>query len=172
MLLGGDGDDLLTGGKGRDLLIGGLGADRLVGNADDDILISGATAYDANDVALRAILNEWTSTPELRAADCEPVGNRYGERFANRLNGDYFLQPDVTVYDDNAKDTLTGCAGRDWFFANVALGRRRRRDPQGQDHGLVRQRIRFGPGFHQRGAVSGPQDREELFHRRADGNRG
>ena len=27
----------------------------------------------------------------------------------------------MTVYDDNAKDTLTGCAGRDWFFANVAL---------------------------------------------------
>ena len=117
MLLGGVGDDLLTGGKGRDLMIGGLGADRLVGNADDDILISGATAYDANDVALRAILNEWTSTRSY----AQRTANLLGTGTEARLNGSYFLQPDETVYDDNAKDILTGCAGRDWFFANVAL---------------------------------------------------
>ncbi|MCR4413038.1 MAG: hypothetical protein NUV77_11520 [Thermoguttaceae bacterium] len=27
----------------------------------------------------------------------------------------------MTVFDDNAKDTLTGCEGLDWFFANVVL---------------------------------------------------
>ena len=28
---------------------------------------------------------------------------------------------DITVFDDNEKDTMTGSSGQDWFFANLAL---------------------------------------------------
>src|SRR5207237_94104 len=112
VLLGGAGDDLLVGGDGRDLLIGGIGADRLLGNAGDDVLIAGYTAHDANDVALSAIMQEWTS------------GHGYSARVANlqagtgltggfRLNGnDGALQ---TVFNDNDVDTLAGNQGTDWF---------------------------------------------------------
>ena len=120
-LIGGAGDDLLTGGKGRNLMIGGLGSDRLVGNANDDILISGFTAYDDNEVALQAILDEWTSARTYAERTANLLGSGAGSSFASRLNGDFFLKSDDTVYDDNAKDTLTGCSGRDWFFANVSL---------------------------------------------------
>jgi hypothetical protein len=47
------------------------------------------------------------------------MGTGSGASFANRLNGNYFLQADVTVFDDGAQDQLTGSAGQDWFFANI-----------------------------------------------------
>jgi hypothetical protein len=117
VLLGGDGDDMLIGGGGRDLMIGGIGADRLVGNTEEDILIAGTTAYDNNDEALCAIMNEWTLTG---------VGNSYGDRKTRimngslaggfRLNGNYGATQ--TVFNDESVDTLTGSQGQDWFFAN------------------------------------------------------
>lgn len=120
VIFGEDGDDLLVGDAGRDLLVGGAGEDRIVGNADDDVLISGLLDFARDSTALAAIMAEWTS------------GRSYAERTANlmglgsgaRLNGEYFLAvdgPSATVHDDNAKDTLTGDAGRDWFFANLVL---------------------------------------------------
>jgi hypothetical protein len=36
-----------------------------------------------------------------------------GAGFTNRLNSIYFLQPDMTVFDDGAQDLLTGSAGQD-----------------------------------------------------------
>ena len=39
------------------------------------------------------------------------------------VNGPYFLQtsgPGITVFDDGSADVLTGSAGQDWFFANLA----------------------------------------------------
>lgn len=115
VLLGGVGDDTLVGGSGLDLMIGGFGADRLHGNAGEDVLIAGYTTHDANDVALVAIMQEWTS------------GHGYSARVANiqsgtgltggfRLNGnDGAVQ---TVFNDNDVDTLTGNQGTDWFLAN------------------------------------------------------
>lgn len=41
----------------------------------------------------------------------------------NGVSGTYFLQTPgagATVFDDAAADVLTGSAGQDWFFANVA----------------------------------------------------
>jgi hypothetical protein len=114
LLFGEDGDDLLVGNSGRDLLIGGIGADRIVGNADDDILIAGWTDFDTNDAALCAIMAEWTNVerePSLR------VANLRGEGSGPRLNEDYFLQNGVTVFDDAARDVLTGSAGLDWFLS-------------------------------------------------------
>jgi hypothetical protein len=128
ILLGGVGDDLLVGNSGRDLLIGGAGADRIVGNADDDILIAGTTAFDANDQALCAIMDEWTSGREYAQRCANLRGTGTGTDFANRRNGNVFLMNGdefpgavATVHDDNAEDTLTGSSGQDWFFANLFL---------------------------------------------------
>ena len=115
ILMGGQGDDLLVGGSGRDLLIGGNGADRIVGNADDDLLISGHTTHDALDVALAAIMAEWTSDRDYstRVANLTESGN--GER----ANGQIFLIASgsgATVGDDGSRDMLTGSAGQDWFL--------------------------------------------------------
>ncbi|MGH7193925.1 MAG: calcium-binding protein, partial [Candidatus Saccharimonadales bacterium] len=65
VLVGGVGNDTLTAGSGRDILIGGQGADSLVGSGGDDLMIAGTTAYDANDIALAAILAEWDSADSL-----------------------------------------------------------------------------------------------------------
>jgi Ca2+-binding RTX toxin-like protein len=118
VLLGGKGDDLLVGGSGRDLMIAGYGEDRVVGNSDDDILISGVTDFDSNDNALQAILLEWTSDNCYATRVDHLTGQSGG------LNGTIYLTfdgPTATVHDDNAKDTLTGSAGNDWFFANLFL---------------------------------------------------
>ncbi len=132
ILLGGDGRDLLVGGRGRDLLIGGLGADRVVGNADDDIIIGGRTAYDRNDVALAAIMAEWTSDRDYATR----VENLRGIGTGTRSNGSYFLIAQnsaeldlaATVFDDDARDVLTGGNGLDWFFANCYHDDEGRRD--------------------------------------------
>lgn len=122
VLLGGAGDDLLVGGSGRDLLIGGLNADRIVGNPDDDILIAGSTAYDANDEAICKIMAEWTSQDRefgVRVQNLNGTGT--GAYYENRLNGDYWLKIDgavPTVFDDGARDLLTGSSGIDWFIFN------------------------------------------------------
>jgi autotransporter-associated beta strand protein len=120
ILVGGDDDDFIHGGTGRDLMIGGRGADRLVGNADDDILIAGTTAFDDHDMALLAIMTEWTSARSYESRVANVRGDSTGPDYADRANGDFFLQPDVpnaTVFDDDDIDALTGSSGRDWFFA-------------------------------------------------------
>src|SRR5436305_234889 len=38
---------------------------------------------------------------------------------AGRLNGNYFLIQDMTVFNDTSKHTLTGSAGSDWPFAGT-----------------------------------------------------
>jgi len=121
LLFGEDGDDLLVGGQGRDLLIGGTGADRIVGNADDDILVAGTTAFDQNHDALCAIMNEWTSDRDYLTRRTNILGTGNGPRH----NANYFLTTDgdePTVYDDAAKDVMTGSEGQDWFFANLESG--------------------------------------------------
>lgn len=108
ILEGGAGDDLLEGGAGRDLLVGGWDADILRGDQDEDLLIAGRTQFDPNQSALRAILKEWSS------------GRSYADRVSNlsgrRVNERYYLRAGETVFDDFASDSLSGGAGRDWFF--------------------------------------------------------
>jgi Ca2+-binding RTX toxin-like protein len=122
VLIGGAGDDLLVGGNGRDVLVGDAGADRIVGNAQDDVLIAGATAFDENEVALLAILAEWTSGRSYAVRVANLMGTGTGSDFTNRQNGSYFLKTDgtdATVFDDDRADVLTGSSGQDWFFANL-----------------------------------------------------
>ncbi|HKB40616.1 MAG TPA: hypothetical protein VKD72_29590, partial [Gemmataceae bacterium] len=111
VLEGGSGEDDLQGGGGRDLLIGGNGADVLSGQEGEDILIGGTTSYDADTVALQAILAEWTSSRD-QATRAENIS---GSGTGPRLNGDYFLNPS-TVFPDGAADLLQGDEGDDWFF--------------------------------------------------------
>jgi Ca2+-binding RTX toxin-like protein len=138
-ILGGDGDDVLVGGNTRDILIGGTGADRMVGKPEDDILIAGVTTYErlldysnfvlysARNAALEAILAEWTSTRSLAARKANLMGDEDNPGFANRANDHYFLKtagdegdPEIaTVFNDDAKDVMTGSSGVDWFFANL-----------------------------------------------------
>ena len=111
ILLGGSGNDLLNGGRNRDLLIGGLGLDKLVGDGGDDILIGGTTTHDANELALKSVLAEWTSA------------NDYATRVANirvggGLSAGFKLAAvaGATVFDDFSVDLLFGGKNSDWFF--------------------------------------------------------
>ncbi len=115
-----------------DLMIGGRGRDRIVGNRDDDILISGYTAFDASDVALMAIMDEWTSGRDYATR----VDNLRGTGTGERANDEYFLiaqnseepNPTATVFDDDTRDVLTGGSGLDWFLANSEHDDEGRRD--------------------------------------------
>jgi Ca2+-binding RTX toxin-like protein len=110
LIVGDDNPNILTGGTGRNILIGRRGADQLIGGPGDDILIAGYTDYDndPNLTAWKAIKAEWTS------------GDSYQTRYSfiksgGGLNGTYILDK-TTVHSDQVKNTLTGGAGRDWFF--------------------------------------------------------
>ncbi|MDB5390517.1 MAG: algE [Planctomycetaceae bacterium] len=122
VLLGGDGNDLLTGNTaGRNILVGGAGKDTLLGGANQDILVGGFTIYDhavaddnllTNEAALLSIMAEWNSGRSLAARRANINGTGSG----SRLNGSNFLKPGTTVFDDGDQDLLTGGLGADWFF--------------------------------------------------------
>jgi len=114
ILVGGEGDDNLISGTGRDLLIGGLGVDVLLGGGGDDILIGARTSFDADLVALNAIMNEWRSNNSYTVRIANLMGPTGG------LNGTTFFNSS-TVFDDGAADTLTGGGGRDWFFFTLGM---------------------------------------------------
>jgi hypothetical protein len=119
VLLGGSGDDVLIGGAGQNLLIGGEGADILNAGGEDDLLIAGTTAFDANELALSAIMAEWTSGRDYATR----IANLSGTGSGPNNNGAIFLiasGPSATVFDDGAVDVLNGGAGMDWFFANLS----------------------------------------------------
>ncbi len=125
VLVGGDGNDSLIGGNGRDLLIGGLGADTLTGSGDtsEDILIAGYTTFDANDSALNAILAEWNSPRSYSTRKQNLID---GNGSPDRLNGNHFLQPGQTVFEDNVVDTLN-YSGSDWLFYDPSRDRLKRK---------------------------------------------
>lgn len=123
VLLGGPGNDKLFGLGGRDLLIGGAGTDALNGGSGDDILAGGVTDFDANDLAIGLLLQEWSwfRTYAQRVANIQGTGS--GPLFDARGNGNFFLVKDGlvgTVHDDAAKDTLTGSTGKDLFFGTLS----------------------------------------------------
>jgi Ca2+-binding RTX toxin-like protein len=114
LLRGGGGDDVIRGGAGkdtllgeggRDLLIGGLGNDRLDGGADEDIVIGGTTSHDADDAALVLLMEEWKRRDRT-----------YAQRVSALRTGAKLLI--ASKVQDAGKDTLTGGAALDWYFAN------------------------------------------------------
>ena len=109
ILVGHSGDDRLSGGDGRDILIGGVGLDTLFGGNDDDILIAGRTTSDGLFIKLNDLRTEWIST------------NTYPTRINNLRSGvgasTTSLKAKINVLDDAATiDTMSGGAGRDWYF--------------------------------------------------------
>jgi Ca2+-binding RTX toxin-like protein len=98
ILVGNEGRDRLYGGFGRDLLLGGDGRDDLFGGTGDDILIGGTSVYENDDVALFAILAEWTRA--------ESIDDRIDAIKSN------FDQP----LGDDLRDQLFGSFGGDWYY--------------------------------------------------------
>jgi Ca2+-binding RTX toxin-like protein len=116
VVVGGDGNDILTGGSGRNILIGGLGSDLIYGGAGEDILVDGETTHDGNAVALLAMLAEWNSAHSF----IDRVRNLInGSGSVQGLNetpeGSFFLVP---AGNDLALDLLLGGSGTDWFVRN------------------------------------------------------
>jgi hypothetical protein len=119
VLVGGAGRNDLIAGPGRDLLISGSGSSTLNAGSGDDLLIAGSTAFDANQVALDAIMAEWTSSRSYATRIADLSGASTGPR----SNGNYFLiasGPKATVFGNNATDVVDGGSGSDWFFVDLA----------------------------------------------------
>ena len=79
-------------------------------------IIGAWTAFDADAVALSAVLAEWSSGRSYQ----NRIANLRGTGTGTRSNGNTFLKlsgSNATVFDDSDKDNLTGGSGRDWFFA-------------------------------------------------------
>jgi Ca2+-binding RTX toxin-like protein len=111
ILLGGSGNDTLRGGTGRDLLIGGLGVDLLYGGSDDDILTGGTTSCDDYDLALKALLAEWTTANPTTTRASKLRNGQTAGHFALKIN---------SVQADGAIDQLRGESGNDWLLAPLS----------------------------------------------------
>jgi Ca2+-binding RTX toxin-like protein len=123
VILGDEGSDLVQGGSRRDLLAGGVGADRLVGDADDDIMIADQLNFANQETAIWYVMAEWTSSRAYLARIANLQGTGTGTDFANRSNGNYFLNAGISVIIDTGADVLTGSSGQDWFLFDTSRDR-------------------------------------------------
>ena len=115
VLSGRAGNDSLVGGNGKNILIGGDGADLLTGGASEDLLLGARYLYEADTVALEALLTEWISASSF----ANRVAHLQGT-LAGGLNSGFTLTQS-TVKEDSAPDTLTGGNGagnKDWYLRN------------------------------------------------------
>ncbi len=110
VLVGGAGKDVLSGGTGRDILMGGGGADALTAGTGGEVLIGGSTVYDANLVALTALLAEWGSGDNYQTRVNDLFGTGTGGQ-----NGSTLLDA-TTIINDAAIHSLVGGSGMDWFW--------------------------------------------------------
>jgi Tol biopolymer transport system component len=120
IIVGGSGTNTLYGRSSSELIIGGTGTSTIIGRGGNDLDIAGWTIYDHDIRALAAILAEWASSDDFptRVADLTGQGNGHGQG----LNGNYFLEPGTTVFDNGVQDSITAGAGQELIFANVANG--------------------------------------------------
>ncbi len=79
-------------------------------------MIGDVTAYDANDAALLAIVNEW-STP-LKTFDARIAQLRTGVTYGS---GNAQLVGGTTIFNDLAADQLMGTNALNWFWNYYAL---------------------------------------------------
>ncbi len=119
MLVGLGGSDVLGGASGRDVLFGGRGVDTLRGGDDEDLLFGGFTNYDEDALALKRIIEEWSSGRDFQARidnlsnGTGPILGGTGVRLSASAAGG-------TVFDDDDNaDDLDGENGRDWYFASL-----------------------------------------------------
>lgn len=120
ILIGGtqanDGRDSLNGGDGRDVLWGHKGLDTLNGGGGEDLLVSEAISFANLADAAFAIQSEWLSSRTY----AQRIANILGTGTGTRFNGNYFLQPGVTVLQDSLIDSLFGEGDMDWFLAGAS----------------------------------------------------
>lgn len=120
-IVSGNGNDILVGNKGtdrlvatggRNLLLGGRGQDTLLAGSGGDILVADTTTYDQSPGQLATLRDEWASANDyaLRVSNI---------RFGGGLNGLSVLEPDVTVFDDQAVDHLIGGSEMDLFLYSL-----------------------------------------------------
>jgi ELWxxDGT repeat protein len=109
ILVGGSGNNTLIGKKGNNLIIGGSGKSVLVGNGNS-LLIAGSTAYDHNDLALMAILQEWSSDDAL------------SDRVTHLQHGITFKGQTIKLTSatitPRSGDVVVGVGKANWFVVN------------------------------------------------------
>jgi Ca2+-binding RTX toxin-like protein len=114
-IVGGSGMDKVNGNDGNDIVIGGPNNDSVNGGNGEDIVIAGSTIYDSDIPALTALLDEWTSA-DSNSTRISHIRNGTGLNAPFYLAGSSVPTDQRTVFDDQAKDQLTGGSSRDWFF--------------------------------------------------------
>ncbi|MFK7817825.1 MAG: hypothetical protein AB8G99_03850, partial [Planctomycetaceae bacterium] len=80
----------------------------------EDILVAGTTTLATNQ--LEEVRDEWASE---RTQTEREANLRDGSGTTERLNGASFLEPGITIFDDDSADKLLGGDDADWFFANI-----------------------------------------------------
>ena len=127
VIVGGSGDDTLQGLSGRDILYGGTGRDQLDGNGNQDLLVAGVltpafgrTAVDHLSGSLR---DEWLSGRSLQQRVANILDLPGGTN--NRKNNVFLIETGRAganlESDRTSRDTLTGGAGQDVYFADIGL---------------------------------------------------
>src|SRR5262249_34544530 len=88
----------------------------------DNVLISGATDFDANDVALTSLLAEWSRLDlGTSAASYDTRLKHLQGTLAGGNNGAFLLNA-TTVHDNGVRDYLYGGTGLNWYLAHVVAG--------------------------------------------------
>src|SRR5262249_34930902 len=103
-------------------MIGGSGADWLIPGRGESLMIAGTTAFDSNENALFAIMQEWNSAPSRATRLADLSGTGQDTSFSHRLNGNFFLRSgglNGTVVADQSRDVLFVRPGFDWYFADA-----------------------------------------------------
>lgn len=116
VLFGGAGDDQIFGDAGNDLIFGGAGADSLWGGSGEDLIASGLSTFDLDSSATFAIRDEWLSDRDY----ANRVANLSGTGSGLRANGNTYLLPGATVFNDNAVDQVVGEDDQDWLILDPA----------------------------------------------------
>jgi hypothetical protein len=118
IIVGGEGDDLIWGDDGNDLLIGGTGTDKLLGGKGDDVLVGASFIGENVRADLRAIMAEWTRTDIGYVLKCLHLTYGADVGPVAGLNGNVVLD-ETTLIDDNARDTVFGEQGQDYFLVGI-----------------------------------------------------
>lgn len=103
------GDDFIEGGYGQDLLIGGQGEDDLNGGFGKDLLISGWTAYGTAKGIHTELLSTFAFNEYVTAVNL----------IQSNQPGYQTQAPDVTVFDDDEPDTMSGNLSIDVYFSGT-----------------------------------------------------
>jgi Ca2+-binding RTX toxin-like protein len=102
----------VSGSQGNDLIVGDAAPNALEGGTGRNILIGGTTLWDANAVALQALMQEWKN-PNV-TFDQRVNALKKGIVVNNKT---YALNS-ATVFADASPDSLVGGGGRNWFWVD------------------------------------------------------